>query len=542
MRAAGYVLGHPLLLAVLALLVTVMFWRVNLSGWAMARNRARAMRWRIRCHLRPGPGFASMAELAIQWSRLTAAKRGGRARPDLPYRARLVGRPYRHALRLGRAQWAKRVFASMEENWLLLAPPRKGKTGLLAEWILTWPGAVITTSTRADLFTTTAGTRWRHGPVHVFNPLCVGDVPSTFGWDVVAGCSDPAEAFARADALVGPRAGGNGDMAFWQDKAAIALAALLHAADLTPGADILDIWAWCNRSGDAMAGSTLAHHPAASSVLQAVFTEVAREGRSPDSIRLTMAKSLAWVAVPAVAAMVSSAAAQPFDAAGFAASCGTLYLIAPGGEGAVISSLFRCFVDYAHRSATLAGSQERHGKLTPPVLLGLDEVKQIARVPLDVWLADSAGKGVCIVAVAHGMGQLREGWGQDGAATIWSTTSKVVLPGVQEDDTLDALSGLCGTVTARRGDSDVDAPVAPPALIRRLPRWRALVLTSDLSPVVVKVRPIWKRWTYRLHLAAQPPRLRSMVGAGQKPASPAVPLEVPGQPEAGPLPRLGLDG
>ena len=94
--------------------------------------------------------------------------------------------------------------------------------------------------------TTTSGTRWRHGPVHVFNPLCVGDVPCTFGRDVVAGCPDPAEAFARADALVGPRRG-NGDMAFWQDKAAIALAALLHAADLTPAADILDIWAWCNR-------------------------------------------------------------------------------------------------------------------------------------------------------------------------------------------------------------------------------------------------------------------------------------------------------
>ena len=107
---------------------------------------------------------------------------------------------------------------------------------------------------------------------------------------------------------------------------------------------------------------------------------------------------------------------------------------------------------------------------------------------------------------------------------------------------LDALSGLCGTVTARRGDSDVDALVAPPALIRRLPRWRALVLTSDLSPVVVKVRPIWKRWTYRLHLAAQPPRLGAMAGADQKPATPAVPLDVPSQPEAGPLPRLGLDG
>ena len=95
----------------------------------------------------------------------------------------------------------------MEANWLLIAPPRKGKSGALADWMLDWPGAVITTSTRADLFTSTAGPRWRRGPVHVFNPMGVGSVPSTFGWDVVAGCADPAEAFARADALIGPRGG-----------------------------------------------------------------------------------------------------------------------------------------------------------------------------------------------------------------------------------------------------------------------------------------------------------------------------------------------
>ena len=416
---------HHLYLDGLAVLMAAaLFWRFNLSGWALHANRTRAMRWRARCRLRPGPGFASLAELAVQWSRLTAAQRGGRARPSLSWRSRMFGRPHRHALRLGRAQFGKRAFASMEENWLVLSPPRKGKTGVLAEWVLKWPGAVITTSTRADVYAATAGTRYRRGPVHVFNPARVGDVPSTFGWDVVAGCADPAEAFARADALIGPRVGGQGDMAFWQDKAAIALSALLHAAALTPDADVLDIWAWCNRQGDAIAGSALAHHPAASAVLRAVFAEIQREGRSPDSVRLTMAKSLAWVAVPSVQAMVSGPMAQPFDAARFALERGTLYLIAPQGQSAAIAPLFRCFVDYAHRAATLAGSSFPAGKLDPPVLLALDEVKQVVPVPLDLWLADSAGKGVCIVAVVHGVGQLRDGWGEHGAATIWDTTSK----------------------------------------------------------------------------------------------------------------------
>ena len=47
----------------------------------------------------------------------------------------------------------------MEANWLVIAPPRTGKSGALADWITDWPGAVIATSTRADLFTHTAGTR-----------------------------------------------------------------------------------------------------------------------------------------------------------------------------------------------------------------------------------------------------------------------------------------------------------------------------------------------------------------------------------------------
>ena len=149
---------------------------------------------------------------------------------------------------------------------------------------------------------------------------------------MVSGCEDPAEAFIRADAIIGPRTA-IGDMAWWQDKAAIALAALLHAAALS-GRTVLDIWDWANREGDAVAGSALARHPAASRQLRSVFAEATREGRSPDSIRMTMAKSLTWVADPAVAAMVHGPAARPFDTDTFAASCGTLYMIvAPAPPG-----------------------------------------------------------------------------------------------------------------------------------------------------------------------------------------------------------------
>jgi hypothetical protein len=39
--------------------------------------------------------------------------------------------------------------------------------------------------------------------------------------------------------------------------------------------------------------------------------------------------------------------------------------------------------------------------------------------------------------------------------------------------------------------------VVPPEVIRGLPDWRALVIRMNLSPVVVKFRPAWKRLGYR---------------------------------------------
>ena len=36
-------------------------------------HRVRRMRWRIMVRLRPGPGFATLAELTVRWSRLAAA-------------------------------------------------------------------------------------------------------------------------------------------------------------------------------------------------------------------------------------------------------------------------------------------------------------------------------------------------------------------------------------------------------------------------------------------------------------------------------------
>ena len=113
--------------------------------------------------------------------------------------------------------------------------------------------------------------------------------------------------------------------------------------------------------------------------------------------------------------------------------------------------------------------------------MALDEVTQICPVPVPSWLADSGGKGIQIITVAHGEAQLRSRWGADGARVIMDTSgAKIWLPGISDPATLDAASALCGTtamkeVRARHGphrdhhDYYARHPVMTPDMIRQLP-------------------------------------------------------------------------
>jgi hypothetical protein len=57
---------------------------------------------------------------------------------------------------------------------------------------------VLSTTTSDDVFRLTSGLRALRGPANVFNPQNIGNVPSTFRWNPVEGCDDPATAIRRA--------------------------------------------------------------------------------------------------------------------------------------------------------------------------------------------------------------------------------------------------------------------------------------------------------------------------------------------------------
>ena len=132
--------------------------------------------------------------------------------------------------------------------------------------------------------------------------------------------------------------------------------------------------------------------------------------------------------------------------------------------------------------------------------MGLDEVTQICPVPLPSWLADSGGKGIQVIAVAHGEAQLAERWGEHGRQIVMDTCSvKMFLPGITATGTLEMASTLCGQAPWRvRGqDHATRHDVATPDMIRQLPAAFALVIRSNCAPVIARLPQAWKNPAYR---------------------------------------------
>jgi type IV secretion system protein VirD4 len=485
-----------------ALVFAVLFYRAVLGRRAQVRRRVRALRWRARLRLRPGPGYASLVELVFRWGRLAALSHGRRARPGLGFwRRAFLSCATAYAIRLGRAQYARRVYARMEDQVLVLAPQRVGKSGLVADRILSHPGPVLATSTRPDLYEITSASRARRGPIDVFNPQGVGGLPSTFGWPILDACRDLVMARRIAGWLAGAVLTGDrsnsGNIEWFEKKGDVALACLLWAAAVS-GRTITDVFNWSQLHGHEDALHVLASHPDSSPQMLAVVRRMLADNRTSGSVRDTIELSLSWAIIPQLAAAVTPPLGRGFDLARFIGQDGTLYLIASGDEDSPVTPLFRAFVSYVHYAAGLLGTLAPAGRLDPPLLMALDEVTTICPVDLPTMLSDSAGKGILITAVVHGVSQLKERWGEFGGQTVWDTCgTKIFLGGISDAETLEQASGLCGSIViGEPGGPPV--PVVPPEFIRALPEWRALVIRMNLFPVVVKIRPAWKRLRHRL--------------------------------------------
>ncbi len=508
----------------------------GLYVWAVHRRHGSAGvvdRWARKSRKHSGVASTwSILRTSSAWAMRRKAKTLRPSLRQLTFWQRLAVKPINYATPLARVGW-QRIWSSCEDVTLRVGGPRTGKSGELAGRILDAPGAVIATSTRTDLIELTGPCRSRRGPLYVFNPSGVGGLASTIVFDPLAGCDDPATATARAaDLLAGAAApgGAGGDREFWAGQARRVLTALMHAAALG-GAGMRDVLGWVADPDTASADVRRYLKRSCQPAFDADAAQfLGTNERTRSSICSTIMPALGWLtdATASAAAGIDQASAAEvgegpaeFDVPALLAQGGTVYLL--GAEDGQTAPLVCALTGHIARQARRLAALNPGGRLDPPLTLALDEAALICPVPLDNWTADMGGRGVTIHIAVQSRAQLRQRWGDTGAAAILNNAATLlVYGGMRDPDDLAAYSTLAGERDEQvatydpqgnlTGTSHRRVPVLSPAQIAQLPAGQVLIVRRGMPAAIGRVQMAWKRRDVRRTARADrwAPRLNAL--------------------------------
>lgn len=355
-----------------------------------------------------------------------------------------ASRRARHAIVLGET-WGELVFAPAENGVLVLGPPRSGKTSnIVVPNVLAASGPVVAVSTKRDVLDATLSARAHLGECLVFDPTAsIVTLPHArrIGWSPLSASRTWDGAVLAAEAMVGASREGRHtpEGSHWTERAAALLSTLFHAAALS-GMPFTDVVSAVNRRAPKPFSSALARAGAEQALdLLAGLTET--EEREQSAIWSTASGVLSGYRTQAA---LENASLPAFPAERFVASCSTLYIAAPAEHqlhlAPLVAGVLREIRTAAYRR--FAGSNP---DLSPPTLFVLDELANIAPLhDLPVLVAEGASQGVVTLACLQDLSQARARYGvaADGFLTLFGT--KLVLGGVSDVRTLEALSTLAG--------------------------------------------------------------------------------------------------
>jgi type IV secretion system protein VirD4 len=405
------------------------------------------------------------------------------------------------------------IAGSAEDTYLLAAPPRSGKSALLACWIADAPGTVLATSTRADLYAHTAIPRGGRGLIWVLNPDGDGGIPSTLSWSPVGGCESPAVAMQRAGYLMdaAPKDSSGRD-AWWDHQSKTLLQYLLHAAALVDGS-IWDVRRWASGVlADPVPLNALATHTGAAAgwgaEMAAMAERIAVDDNYGGAVCSGVMTSLAWLSDPAMADAACPVPGEGFDAEAFLREgTGTIYLIGADKPHGALAPYFAAFAAHLFETAKRIASSSPGMRLPDPFTLALDEAAITCPVPLHKWMSEAGGHGITVMAAIQALSQLRSRWGaEDGRTIFTNSTVKVIFGGFTDHEDLEAVSAVCGQRDTwdhvkGPGGSKTRAMrqerAIPPERIRMLGKFEALVLHRSTRPVFATVTPVWERRGYQ---------------------------------------------
>jgi type IV secretory pathway TraG/TraD family ATPase VirD4 len=194
--------------------------------------------------------------------------------------------------------------------------------------------------------------------------------------------------------------------------------------------------------------------------------------------------------------------AGSFDVERLLAERGTVYLL--GAEDAQTAPLVTALTGHIAREARRLAAKQATGRLEPSLTLALDEAAIICPLPLESWTADMGGANITLHIGAQSRAQLRQRYGQAGAATIFNNTATVLIfGGTRDDEDLAAYVTLAGErdedvatfdhLTRRTSTTIRRVPVLTAAQIAQLPFRKVLIIRRGMPAALGRVKMAWRR-------------------------------------------------
>jgi hypothetical protein len=342
---------------------------------------------------------------------------------------------------------------------LVIGPPGSGKTSaVIIPSVLVAPAATVCSSIKGDVMAATAGSRARLGRVWHFDPG--GAEHPTPGvtpvrWSPLVGIRGWDDARIITSRLAAPamrKTGhdGDGDDHF-VERARDWVEVLLYAAHLG-GHPISSVADWAQQPdaeavetavnaelmlaeshGDVGARIALGQHRGLLSI----------PDRERGSIKSSMAKLLRIYGSVTARRIGEN---PNFDPRAFVSSHDTLYLTASPERqheyAPLIAGLLEAirFAVYERHKAYEAGTEPAR----PHVTFVLDEANNTAPIPLPAIISEAGGQSLHIIVGIQDLSRARARWGREADGFLTLFPAKLVLTGIVEPYTLDALSAAAG--------------------------------------------------------------------------------------------------
>lgn len=333
--------------------------------------------------------------------------------------------------------------ARYERAVMVLGPPRGGKSSaIIIPAVITHLGPVVSASTKPDVANATRGSRSRLGRTWQFDPTGTSGAAGgslVLRWSPVTSCVQWDSALLMARAMTVTVGAGTTDRSHWSSRAQALLAPLLHAAAVH-GRGMDAVVGWVMRHEIDEPGNLLEDSRCSQLAFSSLVGVFNTEDRERSSIFSATADALqAYTSENALAA-----ARNPnFDVDAFVRSRETVYICAAAEEQAACAPIVCGLLSEIRRATYRAHAQ---GRLSAGrILFALDEVANIAPLEeLPQIASEGGGQGLTLLIALQDLSQARQRWGSqaDGFLTLFGT--KVILPGVADQRTLEAVSSMLG--------------------------------------------------------------------------------------------------